>query len=184
VSEPDDGIYDAMNKAIRMAAGDWIYFLGADDALCPGVLQRLEPHLRERSLDAVYGNVLFVRKGRTRIYGGAFDWRKLYRQNICHQAIFYRRSVFARLGVFDLRYRYLADWEFNYRLFGHNELAKRFVDEIVAEYNAGGASGRRSADPRFWKDRDQLFRKAFGANRLMAMWSDALVRLGKRLLSQ
>jgi glycosyltransferase involved in cell wall biosynthesis len=168
ISEPDRGIYDAMNKGISLAGGEWIYFLGADDALhSPDTLRRLEPHLNDPRLDVVYGDVIFEQGGRRSVYDGRFGWRKLYLKNACHQSMFYRRRVFDRVGLFDLRYRWVADHALNFRVFGDRTLRKRYVDEIVADYNADGASFTFPDLP-FAEDRDRLFREAFGPARLWA----------------
>jgi glycosyltransferase involved in cell wall biosynthesis len=176
VSEPDGGIYDAMNKGIALAAGEWIYFLGADDALhSPETLRRLEPHLADARIDVLYGNVIIEKGGRRSVYDGRFGWRKLYSRNVCHQSVFYRRRVFDRVGRFDLRYRWVADHALNLRVFGDRGLRKRYVDEVIAHYNADGASFT-FPDLAFAEDRDRLFRQAFGPARLWAVKALARAR--------
>src|SRR5436309_3049996 len=89
-SEPDSGIYDAMNKVLEVATGDWLLFLGADDELLasPEVLLALF----ERADVVYYGNVRIQATGR--ISGGRFSRYRLMQENICHQAIFYPREVY------------------------------------------------------------------------------------------
>lgn len=169
VSEPDHGIYDAMNKGLGLARGEWIYFLGADDAFhAPDVLRRLQPHLGDPSLDVLYGDVIMERRGRHRRYGGRFPWFRLYFENVCHQALFCRRRVFDRVGRFDLRYRSLADHAHNFRIFGDRSLRRRHVDLVVADFSAEGASFSIPDEP-FIRDRDVLFRNAFGPIRLQVV---------------
>ena len=96
ISEKDKGIYDAMNKSISLAKGEWLYFLGSDDKLYDAeVLKKIMNSLNENhSLDVLYGNVSSNRLG---IYDGEFNAGKIRLKNICHQAIFLRKTVFTTL---------------------------------------------------------------------------------------
>ena len=138
VSEKDAGIYDAMNKGIQLAHGEWLYFLGCDDKLFDKeTFQEIAPSL-ESDCDVVYGNVSFLISGRT--YDGKFSRLKLLRSNICHQAIFTRKSVFQRIGVFNTEYKGLADWHFNMRWFNNKAIKFKYVPQIIAYYSEDGYS--------------------------------------------
>jgi glycosyltransferase involved in cell wall biosynthesis len=145
LSEPDEGIYDAMNKGIRLASGKFLYFLGAGDRLLPDVLEavaaeirKLPSHRQTSRPTLIYGNVDSSHFRRP--YDGRFDRFKLFRRNICHQAIFYQRSVFERLGFYNTKYRLLADWEFNIRCFNDRGIRKRYIPLRIADYEGGGES--------------------------------------------
>lgn len=135
LSEPDEGVYEAMNKGITSARGDWLYFIGADDVLCDDhVFADMAVHLLEGGTDVVYGDVLQKSDGRR--YCGSSSWHRLILdRNICHQAIFYRRVVFERVGGFDVKYRSWADWAFNIRCFRQPDIRTRWVDRVIAVYN-------------------------------------------------
>jgi glycosyltransferase involved in cell wall biosynthesis len=149
ISEPDAGVYDAMNKGIRLARGRWLYFLGADDRLRDAsVLESVARHL-DGSVDLVYGNVVLEndpwgREGM--IYGREFSVADITRGNICHQGIFYARRVFTTFGDYNPRYRVFADWELNLRLF--NKVRKKYLPVNVATFHGGGMSARDD-DPEF-----------------------------------
>jgi glycosyltransferase involved in cell wall biosynthesis len=135
-SGPDKGPYDAMNHGVTMASGAWVFFLGADDTLyAQDTLSQVLSFIRKNeACGLVYGDVL-MRSNSTR-YAGEFDLdRLLFQQNICHQAIFYRRELFAGIGPYNLRYRLWADWDFNIRCFSNPALVTRYMDIIVANYN-------------------------------------------------
>lgn len=156
VSEPDEGIYDAMNKGIRLTSGKFLYFLGAGDRLLPGVLEAVAGELRKLSGQGqtsrpmiLYGNVILPDYNRP--YDGRFDRFKLLRRNICHQAIFYQRSVFEKAGFYNTKYRSLADWGFNIRCFDDPDIRKRYIPLQIAEYEGGGKS-ITAADPEFYAD--------------------------------
>lgn len=135
-SSPDEGTYDAMNRGVDMANGAWLLFLGADDTLYePDTLAHVAAFIRDHEpSDLVYGDVL-LRSTSTR-HAGTFDLdRLLYDTNICHQAIFYRREIFAGIGPYNLRYTVCADWDLNIRCFSNPALVTRYMDLVVARYN-------------------------------------------------
>jgi glycosyltransferase involved in cell wall biosynthesis len=158
-SEPDHGVYAAMNKGIAGAAGRYLYFIGAGDTLKPGSLAAIAPHLPEDQCALVYGNVTAF--GRT--YDGEFTARKLTAANICHQSAFYGRRVFEICGDFNETYRVFADWEFNMRCFGAEKIRKIHVPVLVADFEPGGISCGR--DPEFERDRLRLIRGHLGLGR-------------------
>ncbi|SON63253.1 PGL/p-HBAD biosynthesis glycosyltransferase [Mycobacterium simulans] len=155
-SGPDQGPYDAMNHGVGMANGTWMFFLGADDALYqPDTLARVATFIGEHEpSDLVYGDVI-MRSKSTR-YAGAFDVdRLLFEQNICHQAIFYRRKLFETIGPYNLRYRLWADWDFNIRCFSNPALVTRYMDIVVANYN--DTSGLSKKEDEEFKKRLPVF---------------------------
>lgn len=154
VSEPDRGIYDAMNKACAMAQGDWLIFLGCDDVLLDS-LATVAAKLEDPQ-SVYYGNVIWRSTGRR--YGGAFSRYRLMQSNICHQSVFYPRRVY-RSTAYSLKYRYLADYEYNLKLIGRGVRFK-FIDVDVAIYNDAGAS--KAGDLEFEKDKLRLIRDSLG----------------------
>ena len=142
ISEPDRGVYDAMNKATRTATGDFLLFLGADDELVAD-LAEVAPRLVDAHT-VYYGDAFWPRLGRR--YDGPFDAAKLARRNICQQAIFYPRSAFAR-HAFDLRYPLQADWELNMRLRSDPGFRLEYLPILVANYDDAGGMSSRLADP-------------------------------------
>lgn len=142
LSEPDRGIYDAMNKGIKMAKGDWIYFLGADDQLFDEhILSKASSVLKSTKADVVYGNVL--KTPSQVLYDGRFNAFKMIYRNVCHQAIFYKKSLFDRIGLFDTKYQINADWEFNFKALLSGTIKFEYVPLTIAYFNEEGASGSR-----------------------------------------
>jgi glycosyltransferase involved in cell wall biosynthesis len=154
VSEQDSGVYDAMNKACAMAHGDWLVFLGCDDALS-GSLETIARRLTNNST-VYYGNVTIRSTGRT--YGGRFSRYRLMQSNICHQAIFYPKAIY-KTNSYTLKYRLLADYEYNLRLIGYG-VKFEYMNIDVAIFNAAGASG--AGDPDFELDKLSIIRQNFG----------------------
>ena len=141
ISEPDLGVYDAMNKGIEMARGKYLYFLGAGDTLRANALRNLAGMMPDSELAFVYGNVYWMDE--TFIYGGEFDKLRLETYNICHQAIFYERAIFDVIGRYELRYKILADYVFNIKCFGNDKIQKTYLDYVVANFEGGGLSARQ-----------------------------------------
>ena len=145
-SEQDTGIYDAMNKGIKLAQGEWLYFLGSDDCLYSrNVLMLVNNVTSKTNLPVIYGNVMRddLSLG-SKIYDGSFSIEKLLYQNICHQSIFYNKSVFDKIGHYNIQYSIHADWDLNLRcraMFNFH-----YVDTIIALFSSGGYSQTGSDD--------------------------------------
>lgn len=155
-SEPDAGIYDAMNKGIRMAKGKWLYFLGSDDQLYnENVLAEIHRICSQTTTKFIHGNVFISGEvswaNGQKIYGGPFDLKRILLTNICHQAIFYNREFIVDNGLaYNLKYRILADWDFNIRCRSLTEFT--FVDLVIATFYAGGLSTTQAKDESFFRD--------------------------------
>jgi hypothetical protein len=158
ISEPDQGVYDAMNKGVQLASGRWLCFLGSDDTLCNS-LETVAALLSDE-WTVYYGNVFMT--GTKRVYDGAFGPWKLSRRNICQQAIFYPRAVF-ETRQFDLRYRLLADWEFNIRSYSDARFKFQFIPVMIAHYNDLSGKSSVGVDPQFRKDHARILRECFPA---------------------
>ncbi|SRR5581483_5600658 len=159
ISESDDGVYDALNKGIARTTGRYLYFLGAGDTLRAGILQKIAARLPHFRIGFVYGNVLMHDKGV--VWDGPWTPEKFRTRTPCQQAIFYDRRIFPRQGLFDLRFKTLADYALNIRCFGDKKIAKIFVDEIIADYEGGGFSAN-FRDEAFYAERDALLKEHLG----------------------
>jgi len=150
LSEKDGGIYDAMHKGIKQAKGNFIYFLGADDVFIDeNTLMNVASHLINNKF-IYYGNVLF--KVRNVIYDGYFNSFKIVTRNICHQSIFYPMEVFEKHS-YDLKYKIMADYDLNIRLFFSGIFQFKHIPLTVALFNDVGLSGAGGYDEPFKKDR-------------------------------
>lgn len=142
-SEKDSGVYDAMNKGIEKAEGKWLYFLGSDDTLfSPNTLLNVTHHINENNeeIDFYYGCIYSEKYGEK--YDGVFTREKILSKNIGHQAIFFNKNIFSKLGTYNLKYKILADYDFNLRAILNKNIRTKYIDEIIANYNTGGLSDR------------------------------------------
>ena len=160
VSEKDGGVYDAFDKAIDIATGKYVYFIGAGDCLQPNILEKVKEFLPSETPTLVYGNCYFTKQ---KVFNGRelssfdFTWT-----NICHQGEFYHRAIFDIVGKFDLRYKVFADWLLNLKCFLHEGINKRYIPLHIADYEEGGLSSRIDSDPDFKKDFPKFVRKELG----------------------
>lgn len=147
LSEPDSGIYDAWNKALKVAKGEWILFLGADDLLKPDGIKTMIDVVRRSpiQLEYVSGRTELLLNGKLlRITGGPWEWRK-FRNYVCtgHIGAIHNRSLFLRYGEFDSNFRIVGDYEF---LLRSGKLLKTgYTKNITASMNLGGVSNRNSS---------------------------------------
>jgi glycosyltransferase involved in cell wall biosynthesis len=163
ISEPDRGVYDAFNKGIGLAKGDWLYFMGAGDFFVDEmVLERLFTPAPKALL--IYGDVIWGDTGK--FYDGRFSKLKLCRRNISQQAIFYNRELFGKWGGFNLRYGLLADYAFNMKCFGDPRTAPEYKKIAVAHFGLDGMSARMSDDV-FEADKADLIRDSLGKTYLI-----------------
>lgn len=148
-SEADRGIYDAANKGLRRARGDWVYFLGADDLLSDDTaLERMAPYLCNAlpAVRVVYGRVAMLGKDDEILAILGSPWpesrkRLVSYMSLPHQGIFHHRSLFQEHGEFDPSYRTGGDYEFLLRELVHRDAI--FAGEVsVAACRTGGQSGR------------------------------------------
>ena len=137
VSEPDNGIYDAMNKGIILIFGTWVYFLNSGDLIFnSNVFKDILINI-SNDFDFIYGNV-FIKPIHNKIYDGLFSTYKLITKNINHQAIFYKKKLFTQYGFYNTKYYPSADHEFNLKIFKNSK--KKYIDHVIAIYNEQGYS--------------------------------------------
>jgi glycosyltransferase involved in cell wall biosynthesis len=147
LSEPDHGIYDAMNKAVVLSpAVDWFIFLNAGDVFhADDVIQRSIPKLQCRDVDFVFGNVCVTNAanlGRTKIYQARRN--SALEMPGCHQSCFVRAKLMRSLK-FDLRYRVAGDFEFWLRASRHASATTAFAEHTIATIAPEGFSARNEA---------------------------------------
>ena len=149
VSEPDKGIYDALNKGIRRASGEAVGFLHSDDLFADSsVLKRVAQAFYDPKVDAVYGDLLYVRKDNpdevVRYWqAGAFSRIRLgWGWMPPHPTFYVRRAIYEGLGLFDTQYRIAADYDCMLRFLGRGGLRVGYIPEVLVKMRLGGASNR------------------------------------------
>lgn len=144
ISEPDKGIYDAMNKGIKAAKGEWIYFLNAGDLLYnKDVLKDIFENKDYGESELIYGKVQTINEptGINYLNGQPVQYSDFFnRYAICHQAAFTHKKAFERIGLYDIQYKLLADNMWFAKYFKSFAAKTTYIDIIIAYYDIQGAS--------------------------------------------
>ena len=145
ISEPDSGIYNAMNKGIKLATGDYLLFLNAGDSLFDEKTISLVLNEFEKSdPNFLYTDILSCKiddlsKAKIKKFNNV-DKYFLIRDCICHQASFYKKSVFDKLGRFNEEFKLAADYEMLLKIMADKSLKKEYLPITAAYYDVTGAS--------------------------------------------
>jgi glycosyltransferase involved in cell wall biosynthesis len=148
ISEPDNGIYDAMNKGIRLASGEIIAFLNSDDSYYTNnIISEIVLLFQIRNADAIYGDIIYIDKDQEKIkrYWKAGD----YRHNSFkwgwmppHPAFFMRTNIFLKYGLFQEDLTLSADYELMLRLIHYHGIFIDYLPKIIVKMRLGGASNQ------------------------------------------
>ncbi len=187
IIQPGASVYGSLNLAANIATGEWHYVLGSDDRLYDNdVLANVARTLRITKADVCHGNAWNAMANQL-ISCGDYTVDRFTKENICHQAIFYRSKTIRRLRMeYDERYRLLADWDYNLKLFA----TCRFecLPITVAIFSGTGKSSR-GEDHEFRMDLEANIIKYFGLRACYLMNPDCLAagasrrpRRGNRVL--
>jgi len=163
ISEPDTGIYDAMNKGLDLATGDYVWFMNAGDEIYePTTLEKLIPYF-EKKADVIYGdtvrvdelrNVLGLREKRP---PKKFTWKSFRKgMMVCHQSILISRKIAPK---YDLQYKISADIDWVIRVMKQAKIVCN-SHLVLSRYLIGGISNQR--EKQAWKERFAIMKKHYG----------------------
>lgn len=138
ISEPDEGVYNAFNKGWKMAKGEWIYYLGADDEILPNTFTSLFGQEIENS-SIIYGNFFTLFRGKVELIRSYNDPSFFRKYNTSHQAVIMRKKIIEELNGFDERYKICADYDILVRAYLRKYIFK-YVDINFAIFTIGGIS--------------------------------------------
>ncbi|MBO5672721.1 MAG: glycosyltransferase [Paludibacteraceae bacterium] len=187
LSEPDTGIYNAMNKGVRLAKGEYILMLNSGDYLLDdNVIANVTPILD--GTDIIQGNTIEDigdKHYRNRGYGKTdINFFDVMKGHFLHQATFCRRDLFDRYGMFDESYRIIGDTKFFMRCLGREDASFRYNDVDISNYDLTGISAETSGK---WVERkiieDARMRSELYSNRLNKFFeeNDKKIRLYDKL---
>lgn len=177
ISEPDEGIYDALNKGLAHASGDVIGFLHADDVYSNNqVISRLAAAFSDESVQATYSDLDYVRKDdlsqvvRHWRSGSFFDGLLERGWMPPHPTLYVRREWYERMGGFDQKYKIAADYFSILQFFADPEFQSFYIPEVLVKMRLGGSSNRsiRNIVRKSREDMDILRRTGIGG--LKTLW--------------
>ena len=145
ISEPDSGIYNAMNKGIKLATGDYLLFLNAGDYLVHyNVIKSLMNLFESGKFDLIHGNIFCVNP-ETEKYTVKTAPEKpeidfFYLDTLPHQATFYKKEVFEKFGGYDESFKIISDNILNKKLICDHHVSTKHVDQIISVFLSDGIS--------------------------------------------
>ncbi len=149
ISEPDNGIYDGLNKGIKLATGDVIGFLHSDDLYQDNtVIEKVALAFKDNSIDSAYGDLTYVNKNDPskviRYWkSGKFTLKKLRRGWMPpHPTFFVKRSVYEQQGVFDTSFKIAADYDLMLRFLGKSGISTYYIPRVLIKMRVGGESNK------------------------------------------
>lgn len=166
ISEPDKGIYDAMNKGVRFATGDIVGILNSDDYYVNNtVVESVVNEFVAKDIDACYGDLVYVsRQDKNKIVrkwtAGEYNRKKLFYGWIPpHPTFFVKKEIIDKFGLFDLNFKIASDYEFMLRLISKGKIKMNYLPKALVCMRAGGYSARSvSQRIRGWRELYQAWR--------------------------
>lgn len=152
ISEKDSGIYDAMNKGILYAKGEYVSFMNAGDTFySKTILSEIFEKIFYMD-DVIYGNVNIIKNNKSHIENNPNYITKDFFLNgtINHQSCFIKRNLFQKYGLYDITYKYASDYE-KFILFSKANVKFRYVNQIIANHYRNGISSDKNSVSIEWK---------------------------------
>lgn len=162
-SEQDKGVYNAMNKGIRVAAGDYLLFLNSGDWLYDSDTILNVEKLIDASADIYYGNAVFKFDKKDKIvkYDKRISFEFFVNSNFCHQATFIRKKLFDDIFYYNENFRIVSDWEFFIYAICIKKASYKYIDIIISNYDLKGISSQPEFESLKMKEREQVFNMYF-----------------------
>ena len=146
-SEPDQGMYDAMNKGLALASGDIVGFLNADVTYAdPHVLTEIADTIERKNVDAAYGDLIYVNRlnaSKVVRYWKSQDYQDgLFEKGWmpAHPTFYAKRWVYEKYGSYDTAYRRQSDFELTLRLLAVHKITSAYIPKVLVRMRSGGAS--------------------------------------------
>lgn len=186
LSEEDTGIYNAMNKALRLVNGDVVYFLNSDDFLFDnGVFSEIAEEFEKNNQNMIlHGNVVMNFDGKNEIVRYDKISRKyFYKHTICHQALFIKKKLFDIIGSYNEKYPIHADTDWLMKAYFKLGAKFKYTDRIICYYSTNGFSGNKINAEKYKFDRQVISAKYFFEAKYKLMIKKILCKLGYKKYS-
>ena len=149
ISEPDKGIYDAMNKGIKLATGDIVGILNSDDFYnSDNIIEKIVNEFKTKNIDTVYGDLVYVdAKDTNKIirYWKSKPFKEVLFQkgwHPAHPSFFVKKEIYDKYGVFNLNFKIAADYEIMLRFLEKYKISSSYISEIFVKMRVSGESNQ------------------------------------------
>ncbi|WP_285010275.1 glycosyltransferase family 2 protein [Pedobacter faecalis] len=165
ISEPDTGIYNAMNKGIRQASGDYLLFLNSGDYLHDNMVLQSVALSIAGNKDIYYGNIIYEEPGKQqfRTFPPLLSFSFFIEHNISHQASFIKRELFQKFFLYNENFRIVSDWEFFIYTICKENVSYQHLDMIITNYDATGISSEINNHVSMHGERNLVLKRHFPA---------------------
>ena len=188
VSEPDKGIFDALNKGILLAQGNIIGFLHADDFYASSaVIEKVVAKFSEAGSDAVYGDLQYVsKKNPAKIVrnwiSGEYSIKKLQNGWMPpHPTLFIKRACYKKFGFFNIDFKIAADYELILRFIAKNKMTLSYIPEVLVKMRIGGTSNKSLKNIFTKSSEDLRAMKLHGTGNFFTLFKKNFRKLGQIL---
>lgn len=161
ISEPDKGIYNAMNKGIKRAQGEYLNFMNGGDCFASSdVVEKFINFQAENNADIIYGNMNYIKNKKSQIikYTSNIDSYFFYNNTINHQSTFIKRELFGKYGLYNEEYKIAADWE-KFVVYSKKNCQFAYLDSTIADFYDGGISSLNKE--RLKEEREKIYETLF-----------------------
>ena len=159
ISEPDKGIYNAMNKGILKAKGDYLLFLNSGDTLYNNqVISDITPSLTSDE-DFIVGNLFLDAQpeGKIKSHPKKMTMSFLFRSTIAHPSSFIKREIFAMYGVYDEQLKIVSDWKLFFVALALNGASYKSIDTIISTFDMNGISSQKEQADNIKQEKNSVF---------------------------
>lgn len=175
ISEKDKGIYNAQNKGIRMAAGEYLLFLNAGDVFVNR--KSLENFFSSPfSDDLVYGDIILEKQGEivgSRTYPDQIPLSYWQTDFLCHQAVLHKKTIFDKHGLYNEQNRYASDHEIFFKVWLDTSMRIRHINKPIVIYNLDGVTGNAEARKKIIQEYRAVLKKHLNLD-----FKESTVKLG------
>lgn len=162
VAEKDTGVYDAMNKGIKIASGEYILFLNSGDYIYEAhSIEKVYSHLITE--DIIYGDLIFDNHKNREVYNypEQLNFSFLFKYSLPHPATFIKRKLFEDHGFYETKYKIIADWVFFCKVIAKHHCSTKHVNQIISVFDTDGMSSDPANQMNIQQDRQEFLKQEF-----------------------
>ena len=164
ISETDAGVYNAMNKGIKMANGDYLLFLNSGDRLANSdIIAKILP-LLENNSDIIYGNLIYsLNEIPQTLFIPSKNINLTYFLNsfLPHPSSFIKKSLFQKIGAYNEKFKIISDWEFFLRAIVVNKASYFHIDTVISDFDNSGISSNSENERLIYNEKQAVYKELF-----------------------